>query len=116
MNKSILVRIDRDPLFGMTREEYIEELIKKLKGRVTEAYIFGSFNGNGFGRFNDIDLLLITDSSMSFVKRPEEYSDLLDLIPSTNILVYTPEEFRAIMEKEPVGFWKSVRESMVRII
>ncbi len=49
--------------------------------------------------------------------RDEESSaDLYDLGPQMDILVYTPEEFSRIMDKLPVGFWRSVKEQMVRLI
>jgi len=116
MNKGILVKIERDPLSGLTREEYKELLKKKLRGRVVEAYIFGSFNNHNFNRFSDIDLLLVSDTAKPFVERGLDFSDIQDMVPATDILIYTPGEFRKIMSEEPAGFWKSVRESMVRII
>ena len=38
MNNKVLIKIDRDPLFGMTREVYINKLQSTLKGRVEEAF------------------------------------------------------------------------------
>jgi len=116
MNKDILVKIGRDPLAGLTREEYVDLLKKKLRGRVSEAYIFGSFNTSDFNRFSDIDLILICDTRNPFVERGIDFYDIQDLAPATDILVYTPDEFCNIMKEEPVGFWKSARGSMVRII
>jgi len=116
VNKSILVKIERDPLSGLTREEYKELLKKRLQGRVVEAYIFGSFNTPDFNRFSDIDLLLVSDAAKPFVERGLDFSDIQDMVPATDILVYTPAEFSKIMSEEPAGFWKSVRESMVRIL
>jgi len=116
VNKSILVKIERDPLSGLTREEYKELLKKRLQGRVVEAYIFGSFNTPDFNRFSDIDLLLVSDTAKPFVERGLDFSDIQDMVPATDILVYTPAEFSKIMSEEPTGFWKSVKGSMVRII
>jgi predicted nucleotidyltransferase len=116
VNKSILVKIERDPLSGLSRDEYKELLKKKLKGRVVEAYIFGSFNTSDFNRFSDIDLLLVSDAVKPFIERGLDFSDIQDMVPATDILVYTPAEFSKIMSEEPAGFWKSVRESMVRIL
>jgi len=116
VNKSILVKIERDPLSGLTREEYKELLKKRLQGRVVEAYIFGSFNTSDFNRFSDIDLLLVSDTAKPFLERGLDFSDIQDMVPATDILVYTPAEFSKIMSEEPTGFWKSVKGSMVRII
>ncbi len=116
MSDSVLVKINRDPLSGMTKGEYKEHLAAKLRGRVSEAYIFGSFNTGNFNRFSDVDLLLVCDTERPFIERGIDFFDIYDLVPATDILVYTPEEFRVIMHEESTGFWKSVKESMVRIL
>ncbi len=116
MKNDILVKIDRDPLFGMSRDEYVNRLKNVLSGRVTEAYIFGSFTRDDFGRFSDIDLILVCDTSLPFLERAASFHDLLDLVPTTDILVYTPSEFEYIMENANTGFWKSVKAGMVRVI
>lgn len=116
MSDGILVKIKRDPLSGMTREEYKQLLVKKLRGRVREAYIFGSFNTDNFGRFSDVDLILVCDTASPFVERGLDFYDIQDLVPATDILVYTADEFEKIMSDQSTGFWKSVKESMVRIL
>ncbi len=116
MKNDILVKIERDPLFGMSRDEYVNRLKNVLSGRVEEAYIFGSFTRDDFGRFSDIDLILVCETSEPFVERATSFHDLLDLVPTTDILVYTPSEFKNIMDNAHTGFWKSVKAGMVRII
>jgi predicted nucleotidyltransferase len=115
MSDSVLVSIDRDPLFGMSPESYRDWLKRTLEGRVKEAYLFGSFVTGPFTKFSDIDLLLITDTVRPFVERPLDFTDLLDAVPTTDILVYTPEEFARLMTEEQ-GFWRGVRETMERIV
>lgn len=116
MNDDVLVTIPRDPLFGLTAEEYLEKIKMLLAGRVREAYIFGSFMGDNFGKFSDIDLILVCDTSLPFVERTRKFMDIPDLVPSTDVLVYTPDEFASLMDAPAVGFWKSVKDSMVRIV
>lgn len=116
MSENILIKINRDPLSGMTREEYKSLISGKLKGRVIEAYIFGSFNSDRFNRFSDIDLLIVCDTERPFVDRGFDFFDIQDIVPATDILVYTPDEFRDIMKEESTGFWSSVKGSMVKII
>jgi|SRR6056297_77698 len=116
MKNDILVKIERDPLFGMSRNEYMNRLKNVLSGRVEEAYIFGSFTRDDFGRFSDIDLILVCETTIPFVERATCFQDLLDLIPTTDILVYTPEEFKKIMNSADAGFWKSVKAEMKKII
>ncbi len=116
LNNNVLVRIDRDPLFGMSREEYIARLKTMLEGRVRELFAFGSFTGADFGKFSDIDLIIIADTEKPFIERSFDYNDVLDIIPATDILVYTPSEFRELLNNASTGFWKSVKETMVKII
>ncbi len=116
MSDNVLVTLDRDPLFGMTRESYVARLKSVLAGRVNELYVFGSFTGEGFDRFSDIDLIIICETDIPFVERSFLFSDLLDLVPATDILVYTPDEFSELMNNAYTGFWKSVKQSMVKII
>jgi len=116
MKNNVLVKIDRDPLFGMSRNDYVNRLKNVLSGRVEEAYIFGSFTRDDFGRFSDIDLILVCDTPVPFVECASSFHDLLDLVLTTDILVYTPAEFEHIMENANTGFWKSVKAGMVRII
>ena len=116
MHNNVLVKFNREPLFGLTRKQYIELLKEKLKDRVIHAYIFGSFNSDNFNKHSDIDIILIANTNKPFTLRAHDFLDLMDIVPSTDILVYTPEEFKKIIEEESVGFWKSVKESMVEII
>ncbi|MFW5808796.1 MAG: nucleotidyltransferase domain-containing protein [Spirochaetota bacterium] len=116
MKDTILITDNRDPLFGLERSEYIRLLQEKLEGRVDQAWLFGSFTGNSFGSDSDIDIILIKETAVPFVERPFEFADLLDLVPSTDILVYTSVEFARLTDDSAVGFWKSVKESMVRLV
>lgn len=45
-----------------------------------------------------------------------DYISFPDIIPSTDILVYTPQEFEEIINNSSTGFLKSVKGSMVKII
>jgi len=112
----VLVTVSRDPLFGHSRDDYVDLLRRKLAGRVDEAYFFGSFTGGEFNKFSDIDLILVQQTSRPFHERALEFSDLLDIVPTTDILVYTRDELNELIDEEAKGFWKSVRESMKRFI
>lgn len=116
MGNKILVRKSRDPLFGMTKKDYIDTVKKKLSGRADEAYFFGSFTGPDFNRFSDIDIIIICKTEKPFPERAMDFADLLDIVPSTDILVYTHEEFKNLINLPSPGFWKSVKESIVRFL
>lgn len=116
MNNNILLKTERDPLFGMTKEIYIEKLKASLNGRVDEAYFFGSFTGDSFNKYSDVDIILVKETDIPFHERAFEFADLLDLVPSTDILVYSRSELDKLLSDDAAGFWKSVRESLVKFI
>ena len=116
MDKNVLIKIERDPLFGMSREEYTDRLREKLAGRADEAYFFGSFTSGGFNKFSDIDIIIVKDTGKPFHERAIDYGDILDLVPATDILVYTRDELNNLLGEGAAGFWKSVKESLVRFI
>lgn len=97
------------------RDRVIEALRERLKGRVSAAWIFGSFATGRAMRSSDCDLLLVADSADPFWERARAFDDLYGVMPRLDVLVYRPEELDALLA-EPVGFWKSVRDSMVRVI
>jgi predicted nucleotidyltransferase len=111
-----LVRSHRDPLYGFTTQELEQWLAKKLEGRVTAAYLFGSLGTGRFGAWSDIDLMVVAAADLPFVERASAFDDLRDRVPSLQILVYTPEEFRRLTERPTVGFWQSVVSTLRRIV
>ena len=70
------------------------------------------FNADG----SDVDLILVVKTGTPFTKRPADFSDLYDLGPTLDLLVYTPDEFARLTRDPSPGFWKSVTESMVRFL
>lgn len=115
-DSSILVKIENDPLCGYTKEEFSNVLKSSLAGRVEEAWLFGSYTGNSFGKFSDIDLILVCETKLSFQLRNRMFDDLYDLGPEMDILVYTPLEFSDLKSNPSTGFWKTVTETMVQLV
>ncbi len=116
MENDILVKPNRDPLFGFTRQELINTFRSVLRGRVTAAYFFGSFACDNLRPNSDIDIILVTRTKLPFIERPRLFDDLRDLIPALDVLVYTPEEFDSLTNDPSPGFWQSVVKTMVRIL
>jgi predicted nucleotidyltransferase len=111
----VIVRNVRDPLFGMSRESFEARLSVALAGRAIEARFFGSYGTAEFGPDSDVDLMIVARTNKSFIERAFDYEDLLDILPSMDILVYTPEEFLALTGDPSPGFWQSVVASMKRL-
>ncbi|MDA8426803.1 MAG: nucleotidyltransferase domain-containing protein [Treponema sp.] len=116
MADPIIVWNTRDPLSGRTGAEYEAELKRILAGRVQAAYFFGSYGTPEFGRDSDIDLILVVDTATPFLDRALDFPEVLDLVPSTDLLVYTPAEFASLTTDPSPGFWTSVAASLRRIM
>lgn len=95
----------------------LSDITKKLKGRVTSAYVFGSASTGDFSNASDIDLILVVaESSTPFIERGFEFKDLFDVYPKLDVLVYTEAELTQQLADSDLGFWKSVRLSMKQIL
>ena len=116
MEKTVLLKLPaRDPLLGRTPDEFIQQLREKLYGRVSEAYIFGSFGSDRFNEYSDIDIILVMETDKPFLERPLEFSDIMDMALSMDLLVYTPAELSRLLQ-EDTGFWKSVKETLKHVV
>jgi predicted nucleotidyltransferase len=112
MSHPILIKNTRDPLAGLTKEEFERRLSLAVTGRVREAWLFGSYVCGALGPDSDIDIILVTETQESFTNRSWQFADLLDIGPRLDILVYTPEEFRRLVEHPTDGFWKNITTTM----
>jgi predicted nucleotidyltransferase len=112
----ILIKSDRDPLFGRTPEGLVDALRTRLKGRVQAAYFFGGFATGRLTPHSDIDLILVQPTTKPFLERGEDFLDLYDIVPAIDLLIYTPEEFARLTGRPTVGFWKSVTASLNRFL
>ena len=112
----ILVKINRpDPLYNRTKDDFLKILKLTLEGKANKGYIFGSFNSDNFNSDSDIDIILIKETNLPFLKRYEDFTYILDLAPEIDLLVYTQEEFDRLIE-DATGFWLSVKKSLLRFL
>src|SRR3990172_2069278 len=92
-HSEVLVRNNRDPLFGVTADRLRDAFRQKLQGRVRQAYFFGGFAAGRLHPRSDVDLILVQDTDKPFLQRGEDFLDLYDIVPAIDLLIYTPEEF-----------------------
>ncbi|MFP4180868.1 MAG: nucleotidyltransferase domain-containing protein [Spirochaetaceae bacterium] len=116
MGHEILISYDRNPLRGYKPKDFVQKIAAMLDGRASAVYLFGSFTTDTFSRHSDVDLFIITETDVPFLERPILFDDLLDTFPSLDILVYTPDEFRALTSDPSPGFWDSAVANMKRIV
>ncbi|EKR62760.1 nucleotidyltransferase domain protein [Leptospira weilii str. 2006001853] len=114
---SVIVYPKRDPLGGMSREELMEKIRFLIQDKTIEAYLFGSIARNTQNAYSDVDLILILDTKVPFLNRPELFPELLALPVELNLFVYTPQEWEKARDQSKYpGFWKSVFEDMIPLI
>jgi uncharacterized protein len=116
VDEPVIVWNTRDPLYGRTPAEFEAEVKRILQGRVEAAYIFGSFGTPEFGRDSDVDMMLVVRTDKPFLDRAMDFTDLLDIVPSMDLVVYTPEEFQRLTADPSPGFWASAVASMRRVV
>jgi len=109
-----LIYLNKKPLGGLQPEEFLEKLKYLLKDRVNECYIFGSFNTPEFTADSDVDIILVLETTVPFLDRSKDFLDLYEIGPRIDLLIYTSSEFQNLVMEE-TGFWKSVKENLVRI-
>lgn len=107
---------DQKLLDPKEREKLISQVAEKLKGRVDSAFTFGSFARGDTHAESDIDLILIKDTDTTFIKRCEEFFDLLDIYPAIDILVYTSQEFKRLTTEPTIGFWADLNKEKQQIL
>lgn len=91
--------------------DFEHQLCALLADRVEAAYLFGSYGTPEFGPESDIDLILVLETDVPFVERPRLFSDLYQLQPNLDLLVYLPSEFENLL-RETTGFWATVKENL----
>jgi predicted nucleotidyltransferase len=95
----------------------LSKIVEKLDGRVSAAYIFGSASTGEINSDSDIDLIFVKEGPLGpFVQRGFEFADLFEIFPRLDILVYSQDELNRQLADSEIGFWKSVRLSMRRIL
>jgi len=95
--------------------ELTDRLGALLRGKVEQAWLFGSVPAGEAGPWSDLDLVLVTGSRRPFIERPLDFPELFKLGMPVDLLVYTAKEF-AELEQSQGGFWSGFRKSRLRIV
>ena len=98
----------------------IEDVTKALApvlemGGAQKAILFGSYAKRDADEYSDIDLIIIAESKRPFVERFKDFSDLWKVSPvkAIDVLVYTPQEFQEMYERENPFIVRAVEEGKV---
>jgi len=78
--------------------QWVQQQVRTRKGIVRAGY-FGSYARGDWGVGSDLDLILIVrEAEQPFEQRPLAW-DVLGLPVPVDLLVYTPEEWQALLER-----------------
>ncbi len=77
--------------------------------------LYGSVATGQYTRTSDVDLVLVAEDLPPFFQRFKLFTELYELCPRLDLLVYTPAEFRSQLAM-PAGFWSDFKKSALRII
>jgi predicted nucleotidyltransferase len=88
----------------------VEEAVRMGAKKVI---LFGSFSKGSAGIFSDLDLLIIMDSKLDFLKRTTEAYKRLRPKVGTDILVYTPDELKMMLKHKNEFIRRAVTEGQV---
>ncbi len=84
-------------------EEELERILAVLKEkyRPQKVILFGSLAEGKVDEWSDLDLLVVKNNRKRFLDRIGEVLDLCSPSVGTDFIVYTPEEFKTMVEEEP---------------
>ena len=97
-----------------------ESLCRRLKPLLAaagarQAYLFGSYARGEADDASDVDVAIIADTTEPFVDRFRQFARVLDAVPESELLVYTPAEW-AGMRAERASFYLEIIERGIPLL
>ncbi|GAW93084.1 nucleotidyltransferase domain-containing protein [Calderihabitans maritimus] len=90
---------------GFTNNQYLKEELDRISGIIIEKcrpekiILFGSMADGRVNKYSDIDLVVVMDTDMRFMDRLLFLAKLTNPQVGVDFLVYTPNEFRKMLEQ-----------------
>lgn len=105
----------KDPLNGLSLDEFNAKLRQILAGRVHSVWLYGSLARGEAKPDSDIDLFIVADTDLPYHERGALFDDLRNFNANIEPLVYTRAEWLRLTSDPTVGFWQSAVREMVRL-
>lgn len=105
---------------NVERQEQLAQALEHILQTLTAQYqpqkviLFGSMARGLVSEWSDLDLVIIKDTSLPFLKRLTEVALLCRLRVGVDFLVYTPNEFaQMVADKNPFIIEEVIRKGKV---
>ncbi|MDN5347182.1 MAG: uncharacterized protein PWP65_746 [Clostridia bacterium] len=91
---------------GVADSQYLREELGRISRIIIEncrpekIILFGSLAGGKVNEYSDLDLVVVMNTDMRFVERLLFLAKLTNPRVGVDFLVYTPEEFRQMLEDD----------------
>ena len=99
-----------------TTADIVKAILPVLKkGGAKKAILFGSYARGDPDEYSDIDVIIVAESKRPLVERFKDFSDLWKVSPvkAIDVLVYTPQEFKEMCQRENPFILRAVEEGKV---
>jgi predicted nucleotidyltransferase len=83
-------------------------ILKRHAGLFLRAYLYGSVLRGGQDESSDVDLLLVRKTDREFFDRIREVMGLVNELGGVDLLIYTPDELKELVENRKNGFLADV--------
>jgi predicted nucleotidyltransferase len=88
-------------MISVSRQERVAQIIASLEEYDPQRVIlFGSWARGDEDEYSDLDLLIIKETQERFLDRLEKVYDLVKPTFAMDVLVYTPQEFQEMRERD----------------
>jgi predicted nucleotidyltransferase len=87
----------KKPMPEYLKQQIIDALIGK---KLQQVIIFSSYARGNYDQYSDLDIIIVCDTQLPFVERFREFHPLFELPMAIELLVYTPQEFAGMIERE----------------
>lgn len=127
VNNILSIPVEEIPVAAMADEmftrEQIDERLKEVKQILIDEFnpskiiLFGSFARNGaISRTKTMDIMIVADTDLKFIERIKRAREITQgHSPIIEPLVYTPDEFKFMVEEEGEGFIENALEEGIEI-
>jgi uncharacterized protein len=93
----------------------VRTVLGRHGGQFIRAWVYGSVARGEQDEESDVDIVLVRRTGASFFDRIREVMDLVGELGPVDLLIYTPEELRDLVDSRQNGFLQDVIAKGVQV-